>query len=260
MSRHADPDGPKHTVPVIDRMMEVLTVIERRTDGASIREITEQTGQARSTIYRILNTLHQHNIVRRDAGGVYRLGARLLELASHVAPGSGALDLAALAQPELDRLSMQLGESCKLSVLDQQGVLVLAVAQGRRDYAPIVTPGQRIPAHIGAAGKLLLAHLSAAEQQVWLQAPMDAFTAKSITDPKKLRREMARIAKQGWAQDKGESAPSIYAFAAPVFGRDGDALAGLSVPFLAGVSPERMEEIRLATIAAAKAITAAVKA
>jgi DNA-binding IclR family transcriptional regulator len=72
-----------------------------------------------------------------------------------------------------------------------------------------------------------------------------------------LRAELTRIRRQGWAQDKGESSLSIEAFAAPVFDGDDRVVAALSVPFLAGASRLRMNEIRDAAIAAARAMSEA---
>jgi DNA-binding IclR family transcriptional regulator len=111
-----------------------------------------------------------------------------------------------------------------------------------------------MPVHAGAASKLLLAHLPEAEREVWLARPLPAYTPRTLTDPKRLRAELARIRRQGWAADRGENGPSIQAFAAPVFGGDGRLVAALSVPFLAGTPPERMEMIRLAAIATAEAL------
>ena len=71
---------------------------------------------------------------------------------------------------------------------------------------------------------------------------------------------MSRIRRQAWAQDKGESAPAIQAFAAPVFDATGSVIAAISVPFLAGTEPARMEEIRLAVVEAGKDLTRAVLA
>jgi DNA-binding IclR family transcriptional regulator len=247
----------RHTVPVIDRMMEVLGALEHRDSGLSIRALTEALRLPRTTIYRILNTLHRHGMVWRDEAGAYHLGRRLLTLAAHVAARVSDIDLAAICQPYLDRLAADLGEGVKLSVIDQQGVLVLAAAPGRREYALTVAPGQRLPLHAGAASKLLLAHLPRAELDEWLSRPLAAYTARTITDPKRLRAELARIRRQGWGRDLGEHAPSIMAFAAPVFSDGGKLEAALSVPFLAGVEPRRMEEIRLAAIASAKAMSAA---
>lgn len=248
----------KHTVPVIDRMMEVLGELEHQDSGLSIRALTDALRLPRTTIYRILNTLHRHGMVWRDEAGTYHLGRRLLTLAAHVAARVSDIDLAAIAQPHLDWLAAELGEGVKLSVIDQQGVLVLAAAPGRREYALTVAPGQRLPLHAGAASKLLLAYLPRAELDEWLSRPLAAYTARTITDPKRLRAELSRIRRQGWARDLGEHAPSIMAFAAPVFSSGGKLEAALSVPFLAGAEPRRTEEIRLAAVEAAKAMSEAI--
>ncbi|HTJ58703.1 MAG TPA: IclR family transcriptional regulator [Devosiaceae bacterium] len=259
MNKTAADAALKHRIPVIDRMMGVLAQLERRENGASISDLVAQLQLPRTTIYRILNSLHLHDMVRRDEAGAYHLGRRLLGLASHVAVAAGQIDLIAFATPILEQLASDPGEGAKLSVMDQDGVLVLAAVQGRRPYALSVVPGQRMPVHAGAASKLLLAHQPDAEIDRWLYLPLVAHTPKTITDPKRLRTELARIRRLGWAQDKGESGPSILAYAAPVFDSAGQLAAAISVPFLLGTEASRMEEIRLATLAAAKEMTAAIK-
>lgn len=245
----------RHTIPAIDRMMELLAALERGTDGLSISDLTARLDLPRTSIYRILNTLQRHDMVRRNEAGSYLLGRRLLTLAAHVASQASEIDIPAASQPHLERLAAELGEGVKLSVLDGEGVLVLAAAQGRREYALTVAPGQRMPIHAGAASKLLLAHLEAADLDRWLARPLVAFTPRTLTDPRRLKAELARIRRLGWAQDKGENAPSIQAFAAPVHGPGGAVVAALSIPFLAGTEPARMEAIRLAAIEAAAAIS-----
>ena len=61
--------GPKHTIPVLDRMMEVLGQIERSDEGPTIRGLSEALNLPRTTVYRILNTLQAHDMVRRDDRG-----------------------------------------------------------------------------------------------------------------------------------------------------------------------------------------------
>ena len=256
MSATLDESSVKHTIPVIDRLMDVLGELEHH-DGLTIRALTATLKLPRTTIYRILNTLQPHDMVWRDEAGAYHLGRRLLTLASHVASRASDIDLAAIGQPFLDRLASELGEGIKLSVIDRDGILVLAAAQGRREYALTVAPGQRLPIHAGAASKLLLAYLSPDELDYWLAKPLAAYTAKTITDPKRLRTELGRIRRLGWARDQGENAPSIQAFAAPVFSSGGKLEAALSVPFLAGTEASRMEEIRMAAIATAHAMSEA---
>ena len=160
MSEIAEPSaGPSHHVPVIDRMMEMLFVLEQRPDGATIRDLVEALGVPRTTVYRILNTLERHDVVRRSGEGRYRLGPRLLRLAARSIGDSSSYDLAAIAAPFLKSLSAETGEGSKISVVDGEGLLVVAAASGAREYALTVIPGQRLPLHAGAAGKTLLAHL-----------------------------------------------------------------------------------------------------
>ena len=247
-----DEPTSKHTIPAIDRMMEVLAELERHAGGLTIRELTAMLKLPRTTVYRILNSLQGHEVVRRDDDGAYHLGRRLLSLAAHTSTRFSDVNLAALCQPFLDKLAAELGEGIKLSVIDEEGILVLAAAQGRREYALTVAPGQRMPIYAGAAGKLLLAHLPLEAVDYWLSRPLPAYTAKTITDPKRLRSELASIKRAGWAQDNGETAPSINAFAAPVLARDRSAAAALSVPFLAGATAGRMDVIRQAAIRTAR--------
>jgi DNA-binding IclR family transcriptional regulator len=248
----------RHTIPVIDRMMEVLGALERHAKGLTIRELTDTLALPRTTIYRILNTLQTHEVVRRSDDGAYQLGRRLLALAAHTSTRVSNTDLAAVCQPFLDRLAVELGEGIKLSVVDADGVLVLAAAAGRRSYALTVAPGQRMPIHAGAASKLLLAYQTPGVIEGWLARPLTAFTPRTITDPKRMQRELAAIRKLGWARDRGENATSIQAYAAPVFARDGTLAAALSIPFLAGTAPARMEEIKAAAIRTARMITDAI--
>lgn len=233
----------QHTVPAIDRTVGVLSALEVQPDGASITALTAVLALPRSTVYRILNTLEVHDIVRRDGAGCYRLGPRLRTLAARIPAGAEQIDLAALAQPFLDRIAVSVGHSVKLSVLDDDGVLVLAVAQGNRPYSLVVTPGQRMPFNAGAAGKLLFAFEPPERQAERLSQPLEAFTPRTITDPKRLKTEAARIRRQGWARDRGESAPNIYAYAAPVRDHQGRVLAALSIPFFHGTEPEQADEI-----------------
>ncbi len=258
MAASSATQAPKHTIPIIDRMMEVLAELERFAAGRTIRELTESLSLPRTTVYRLLNSLQSHDVVRRDDSGAYHLGRRLLSLAAHTSTRFGDAAVATICQPYLDKLAAEIGEGVKLSVLDDEGVMVIAAAQGRREYALTVAAGQRMPVHASAAGKVLLAHLSPETLDYWLSRPMPAYTGKTVIDAKRLKGEFATIRRRGWAEDKGETAPSILAYAAPVFGRDGRVAAALSVPFLAGTPAGQMEKVKAAAVSAARVMSAAI--
>lgn len=260
MDAKAEARDNRHTIPVIDRMMDILGELERHAAGLTIRELTEILAIPRTTIYRVLNTLQAHDVVRRGDDGSYHLGERLLALAAHTSTRFGRANLVPVCQPYLDRLASELGEGVKLNVIDREELVVLAAAQGRRDYALTVSAGQRATLHSGASGKVMLAFQPPELLQELLRQPLPAYTDKTITDPQKLMAELARVRKLGYAVDRGETGPSIHAFAAPVLARDGTIAAALSVPFLAGASEARMEVIKAAVMRTARAISEALQA
>jgi DNA-binding IclR family transcriptional regulator len=77
---------------------------------------------------------------------------------------------------------------------------------------------------------------------------MPAYTTKTVNDIKRLRNELAAIKRRGWAEDKGETASSILAYATP-----------LSVPFLAGTPASQMDKIKAAAIGAARDLSASIR-
>ena len=177
----------RHRIPVIDRMMDVLALLEKRNNGASIRELVEFLGLPRTTVYRILNTLQFHDVVRRTSEGAYRLGPRLLALAARTLPDANDYDLAALSRPHLEALAEKTGEGCKVSVLDGNAILVVAAVQGTREYALTVVPGQHQPLHAGAASKMLIAHLpEGGARRAARRGRLIRYTAKTLVDRKRL--------------------------------------------------------------------------
>jgi DNA-binding IclR family transcriptional regulator len=225
-------DKDKNGVPVLERMMEILSSLELQPAGETIRSLSEQLSMPRSTVYRVLNTLHSHNVVQRRLDGTYVLGPRLLSLASKVR-SEAAFDLVAVAQPTMKRLAEASGEANKLSVLDNQTVVVVASFAGQGQYALNPSVGQAFPLHAGAASKVLLAHMDPDAIDKVLSAPLKKYTPRTLTDAAKLSSELQRIRKQGWASDRGEHGGSVWAVAAAVPRPCGRVIGALSIPYLA---------------------------
>jgi IclR family acetate operon transcriptional repressor len=48
------------------------------------------------------------------------------------------------------------------------------------------------------------------------EGPLRAYTPRTITDPRALAEEIARVREQGWAKAIGEREPDLTAIAAPI--------------------------------------------
>ena len=243
-----------HRNPAVDRMMAMLGELEKVPAGLTLKGLAERTGVTRSTVYRILNSLEAHGMVRQVDGARFVLGARLLSLASGViAPPIGRI-VAERAQPHLDRLAITLGESGKVSVYDRGSVLVVAAASGHNAYALHAAVGQHLPIHAGAGSKVLLASLPPEEVEKVLSGELKRFTDLTIVDPAALRAEIERVRTRGWSRDGGEFAVSVNAYGAPIIDASGAVVAALSVPFLAGRDADYEERVRIVAVTTAIAI------
>lgn len=255
MSEAADARATKrregNQVPVIERMLDLLEIIERRPAGTSIRELSEFLDMPRSTVYRILNTLEARDVVKRSFSGSYLLGPRLLSLAANVVTGQDP-DLVKLADTHLERLSQTTGEASKLSVLDGDGVLVVAVAHSSGEYGLTVKPGRRLPLHAGAASRVLLAHRDGSDIARILNGPLPRYTDTTICDAEEIGRSLAQIRRAGSALDDGEFSVGVMAVAAPVHDRQNKVVAALSIPFLRTQDRTRIDTLRTAVTDAAK--------
>src|ERR1700735_988843 len=139
-------------VGVLDRSVALLDLLGHRP--RALRYLARARGLPRPTAHRLLVALDSHGLVARDAGGTFRLGPRLTELAARAGRG---LELGTLAGPVRGRLHEQAGESVQLYVRSGDRRLCVAARDagtGLRDSVPV---GALLPLDAGSGGQVLLA-------------------------------------------------------------------------------------------------------
>ncbi|HXP22292.1 MAG TPA: IclR family transcriptional regulator [Streptosporangiaceae bacterium] len=102
----------------IDRAAQLLTQVVQCPGPVTFGELTAASGLAKSTASRLLMALERHQLVRRDASGRFRPGELFIRYAWR---GTAGTDLVAVAQPFLDRLGEQTGETVNLGVAGSAG-------------------------------------------------------------------------------------------------------------------------------------------
>ncbi|WP_134682316.1 IclR family transcriptional regulator [Paracoccus ravus] len=241
--------------PAIEKMMAILTEIERQPNGLPLGRVAEAAGVTRSTAYRILNSLLAHDMLRQLDNAHFVLGSRLLSLADSVTVGALGTRVANAAQPIIDEVSRTIGETVKVSVCDRGQVVVVAISLGRKARALQAQLGEHLPIHAGAGSKVLLAHSSRDEIDRVLGSKLPTYTERTLSDPQELLTELDQIRQQGWSIDPGEFDLSIRACAAPIRNRQGQVTAALSIPFFADISQEYEASLLNAAQAAARHIS-----
>ncbi|WP_405582110.1 IclR family transcriptional regulator [Streptomyces sp. NBC_01190] len=141
------------TSQTLDRGLRVLKLLADTDHGLTVTELAAKLGVNRTVVYRLLATLEQHSLVRRDLGGRARVGLGVLGLAHQVHP---LLREAAL--PALRSLAEDIGATAHLTLVDGTEALAVAVVEPTwTDYHVAYRTGFRHPLDRGAAGRAILA-------------------------------------------------------------------------------------------------------
>jgi DNA-binding IclR family transcriptional regulator len=141
------------TSQTLDRGLRVLKLLADTDHGLTVTELAAKLGVNRTVVYRLLATLEQHSLVRRDLGGRARVGLGVLGLAHQVHP---LLREAAL--PALRSLADDIGATAHLTLVDGTEALAVAVVEPTwTDYHVAYRTGFRHPLDRGAAGRAILA-------------------------------------------------------------------------------------------------------
>jgi len=236
--------------------LTILEALATSTNGCTSQELANIVGVHKTNIYHYLKILLNARYVRRDEGGRFRIGYKILELGGQLLQ---RMPLREAAHEHLLRLSHETSKTIHLSVLDGTELLYIDKVEGPNTLPMRSRIGTRAPVHCTASGKILLAHLPNAEQERVLAAcSMEQRTPATILDRNQLRRGLRESAEQGYAVDHGENEEHICCFAAPVFDQSGRAIASISLTGLSSelIDPEEHRRIRQLVLSTAARISA----
>lgn len=215
------PDG----TAALSKGLTLLNTVADAPEPLRFNDLLRVSGLPKPTFARILRTLIAFGLVRQDdASGTYMLGRRFLELSHSV---WDSFDLVSAAQPELERLAAELGETVALCRLDGAMVQYLAERSGN-GLAVRVETGRRVPIHCTAGGKALLAFQDPAVGRALMdQIVPDRHTPATITAAEPLLAELTLTRARGYALSFQENLPDVNSVAAPIIGRDGSPIGAL---------------------------------
>jgi len=207
-------------VQSLDRGLAVIRAFGPDRDKLSLSEVARATGLTRAATRRFLLTLVKLGYVRND-GREFSLRPRVLELGYAYLSGMAMPEIAA---PHLEELVAQVRESSSISVLDGHHIIYVARVPTKRIMTVAISVGTRFPAYATSMGRVLLAGMSPADLDRYLaEAELEPFTARTVTDPDRLREIVHEVARLGYAIVDQELEEGLRAIAAPIHGA-GDAV------------------------------------
>lgn len=232
-SRRFDDNQTELGTPILlcqslTRAFGILETLAQAGRELGMKEISEQTRLNISTVFRLIQTMEECNLVERNRETrKYRMGLKVLSWGTRVLQSA---DLARQAAPFLEELNKKTRETVHLTVRDgDAGVYVYKLDSPipLRIYSEI---GKRAPLYCTGVGKVLLAAMPKHEREDWLKRnALQRCTPNTITDKTKLEREIAKIDRLGYALDNEEHEPHVKCAAAPIYDYTGRVIAAISV-------------------------------
>jgi DNA-binding IclR family transcriptional regulator len=214
-------------VQVVERVLDILEYLSQERSPRGPTDIANATDLNKTTVYRLLSSLHQRGYIEKDeSSGTYRIGVKLVEIVSnHI----NNLELQTEARPYLHEMQSELGLIVHLGILDKHEVVYVEkmdASPNLRRYAQI---GVRVPAQCSSLGKCLLSGLSSCELADAMRGcRFPKYTEKTITGLRELKLYLQKVRRQGWAIDDEEHTPGQRCVGAPIYDYRGDIIAAIS--------------------------------
>ncbi len=220
-------DG-KYSIAVLDKAFDILELLRQNEEPLSLDDIAAATGIARTTVHRLLHNLAVRHYVEKDPERYkYRLGFKLAELGYAM---KRHLSLRELALPVMEELRKKLQDTINLGSLREGEVTYHEILESPHSFRVAAFPGDRDPAHATALGKSILAFLPEAEvKEIVQMRGLKRLTRHTLTDEHALLAALVRVRAAGYAVDEQESMLGGRCVGVPLFGPDGNVIAGLSV-------------------------------
>jgi IclR family acetate operon transcriptional repressor len=246
----------RDSVQSVERALALVDALAGSAGSLQLTELAQRTRLNVSTGHHLLATLVKWGYVARTPGRRYALGARGLHLAQAFLK---QVDLPRRAQPYVDQINDDTGETVHLAVLQGDAVVTLLKRESRHAVrVDTGAVGSVEAAHATALGKAMLAWLPEHEiRRILVTRGMVAFTPNTITDADTFLEELRLVRRNGHAVDHEEYQPGVACVGAAIRNHLGAVVGAISVSApTQRVSEAHLARMRDSVMAAARALSA----
>ncbi len=229
------PDGEVAEGP-LERFVAILDVFAgihydppQRCDGAAlgVSDVSRTLGLSKGTVSRYLRRLEGVGLLQRLPDRRYVLASRVYQWGQAAAPGD---DVRYWAHPMMEELAAHFGETTSLFVLENDAAVCIDQVDGLFPIRLSAAIGRRLPLHVGASPRLLLAFAPEEQREAVLgRGDLPPLAHATITDTATLRRALEQTQRIGYVLSESESDEGAVGIAAPIRDVRGRVRAALSV-------------------------------
>ena len=239
-------------MPAADQTLRILSFLAHQRGPVAARTVAQQLAIPRSTVYHLLGEMEAHGfVVHLESDRRWGLGTAAFELAGGYARQE---PLARLGRPLVAALADRTGESAHLAGMTGRDVLYIVEERAPRRPALVTDVGVRLPSHLTATGRAMLALLPR-EQVRALYPDAAAFadrTGRGPSRPSDLRDVLTATRARGYASEDGEVTIGLRSVGVAVADHAGWPAAAIAVTWPDDAARDAAELARLAGEAAAE--------
>ena len=219
-------------VPAAERTVAVLRHLAVQARPIAAAALARDLELPRSSVYHLLTALAEARFVTHyPEERAWGLGVGAFELGQAYLRHT---PLERLARPLLHQLAHDVRVSAHLAILDARDVVYLLTERPPQTVPLVVDVGVRLPAHLTASGRALLA--AASPEQVFATFPdrasLSTRTGVGPTTPAALRGLLADVRRDGVGREDGDIDPSLASVAVAAHDHTGRSVAAVTLTFL----------------------------
>jgi IclR family acetate operon transcriptional repressor len=187
-----------------------------------VRETAKAFHMSPSSAHRILTTLEHEGLIGVEPGkGRYHLSLEFFRIAWRA---TLRFPFRQAALPVLQNLVAQCNETAFLGLYDptRMEMMFAEVVESSHPLRYEIELNRWLPVYAGATGLAIMAFLPEPERRaIVARTRLAPLTDRTITDPDRLEKELARVREHGYACTHGQRIPGAVGLAAPIWGPDG---------------------------------------
>ncbi len=201
-------------VKQIANLFDLMEFFVRARKPLSVREIVEEFGWPRSSAFNIISTMVERGYLYQPVtrGGYYPT-SKWMDVARDIAESQ---PLPESVHKLLVELMQRTGETMILAAAEGTSVVFLDVVETPADIRYTVNVGQRLPIHVTAAGRAILAQFPEPEREAVLKRiKYQKYEKSSFMTPEAVERDIRKSAKEGWHVNLAVYQPNVAGIAVP---------------------------------------------
>lgn len=220
-------------VPAARDTLRIITYLAGHSGPVRASTITRDLELPRSSVYHLLRVMQDEGfVVHAPEHQGYALSTLISEIGSSVMASN---TLARLADPVLQRLvaETKLPLVAHLGVLQHDDVVYASKVAAPRAPAVVTSIGVRLPAHLTATGRAMLAALPQSQfAAIYSRGhTLPRRTRSGPTDTGELENLLTDARERGWAVEDGDINPDYASVAAAVLDHNGYPAASVGLTF-----------------------------